>query len=69
MTKIFALSGYISDLNRCSWGMGKGIFLQHSEGRGYLDTDHCHRERLLWRINLRCLYFCECYILDNSIPI
>lgn len=54
MTKIFALSGYISDLNRCSWGMGKGIVLQHSEGRGYLDTDHCHRERLLWRINLRC---------------
>lgn len=48
-----------------------GIFLQHSDGRGYLDTDHCHGERiyLLWRMNLRCLYFFECYILDNSIPI
>lgn len=45
MTKIFASSGYISGLNRCFWGMGKGIFLQHSEGRGYLDTDHCHGER------------------------
>lgn len=45
MTKIFASSGYISGLNRCSWGMGKGIFLQHSEGRGYLDTDHCHGEQ------------------------
>ena len=23
---------------------GKDTFLQHSEGGGYLDTDHCRRE-------------------------
>lgn len=44
MTKIFSLEGYFRS-EPVFLGMEKGIFLQHSEGRGYLDTDHCHGER------------------------